>query len=122
MKDIVLANLGQNVSAAIHLTWISVFQVLRLETFYEPHLELAEPQKLTVLGLPSILLFTKSALPASIFLVVEQLISPIVTITHNLKKESDNQGNHDDDGGNIYDKSEKNILEGDEYFDEFHKN
>ena len=42
MNNIMLANLGQNVSVAITLTFISVLQVLGLELFYNPQLELYE--------------------------------------------------------------------------------
>ena len=105
MKNIMLANLGQHVSATIILTWITTFQVLVSVLFYNPHLELAEqdnmgvaqqvfgqwtkdcenrevciPQKLIVLGLTSILLLPNSALPESISLAETQLIYSMVTI------------------------------------------
>ena len=44
MNNIVLANLGQHVSAVIPLTWIAIFQVLGLALFYNTHLELAEQE------------------------------------------------------------------------------
>ena len=81
INDIVLANLGQQVNSDVPLTHIAIFHVLVLALFYNPHMGLAElekrgvmqkkicqwtkdcenierwlPQKLTVLGLTSILL------------------------------------------------------------------
>ena len=38
MNDIVLAKLGQHVSAVITLTQITIFQVLGYALFYNPHL------------------------------------------------------------------------------------
>ena len=106
MNNILLANLGQNVSAAILLTWISIFQVLVLEILCSPHLKLSEQdnrvvahnivgqwtkyckkldiwitQKLTVMLITYILLLPTSALIASILLVATHLISLMVIIT-----------------------------------------
>ena len=45
MNDIVLVNLCQNVSAAILLTWIAIFEVLVLVLFFNLHMELAKQEK-----------------------------------------------------------------------------
>ena len=45
MNNIVLADMGQHVSDAIPLTWITIFQVLGLALFYNTHLELSEQDK-----------------------------------------------------------------------------
>ena len=93
MINIVLAKLGQYVSAATTLTFIVLLHVLELVLFYNPQLKISEqgkrgvtqkgfgqwtkecenmeiypPQKLTVLGLTYILLLTTSSLPAYMLL------------------------------------------------------
>ena len=40
MKDNLLENMGQHVNAVTPLNRIAMFQVLGLELFYNPHLEL----------------------------------------------------------------------------------
>jgi len=147
MNDIVLAKLGQQVNADVPLTRIAIFQVLGSALFYNPQMELAElekrgvtqqvfgqwtkdcekmerwlPRKLTVLGLTSILLLPTSALPASISSAVPQLISSIVTMTQQMKEESENQGKHHDDDGAIDDDAEENGLGDNEDFDGFDEN
>ena len=42
MNNIMLANLGQHISVTTTLTCIAIFQVLGLELFYNPQLELYE--------------------------------------------------------------------------------
>ena len=42
MNDILLANLVHRVLSKIHLTWITISQVLVLALFYNTQLELAE--------------------------------------------------------------------------------
>ena len=51
-----------------------------------------------------------------------QLISSIVTMTQQMKKEVENPGKHHDDDGIFDDDDAKNGLEDDEYFDGFHNN
>ena len=45
ITNIVLAKLGQHVSAVIPLTWIIIFQLLGLALFYHPQQELAKKEK-----------------------------------------------------------------------------
>ena len=52
------------------------------------------PRKFTVLGITYILLLSTSALPRYIFLSETHLISLMVTMTQNLKGESDNLGKY----------------------------
>ena len=80
------------------------------------------PQKLIVLGLTPIILLPTSALPASISLATTQLISLMVTITQNIKEESENLGKHQYYDVIIDDDAEENGLEDDEDFDGFHDN
>ena len=80
------------------------------------------PQKLTVMGLMSILLITTSDLAVSILLTANHIVSSIVTTTKNMKEENENQGNHHDDDGIINYEAEENGLEDDQDFYEFHNN
>ena len=98
MNNIVLAKMGQHVSASIPLTWINIFQVLILALFYNTYLGLDEkdnrgviqqdfghwtndyenmyswlPKKITVLVLTSIILLPTSALTSSILVAAAQL-------------------------------------------------
>ena len=45
MNNVMLANMGQHISAAIPLNWIAIFQVLRSALFYNTHVKLDEQEK-----------------------------------------------------------------------------
>ena len=130
INSIMLDNIGKHISAATPLTRIALLQVLISEIFYNPHLEFSEqenmdvmqqffvhftkecenmeiwlPQKLTLLGLTYILPLPTLALPASTLLAKMKLISLVVTMSQNMKEDSDNPRKHHDDDGIINDKA-----------------
>ena len=70
-------------------------------------IEICIPQKLTLTGLTSILLLPNSALPESILLAATHTIYSMVTMTQQMKEESENPGKPCDDDGIIDDDSEE---------------
>ena len=83
-------------------------------------MEIWIPRKSTLPGLRYILILPTSALPASIFLATNHIISSMVTMAQQIKEESENPGKHHDDYGII--NAEENVLKGDKDFYGFHDN
>ena len=124
INEIALGKLGQQVNSEVAWTRIAVYQVLGSALYYNPELELQElekrgvtqqvfgkwmkdakdmdrwlPRRLTVLGLASILKIPTSSLPQSVGNALPQLIAAMVTISIQLKEESEKVSKDDDDGG-----------------------
>ena len=74
------------------------------------------------MGLASIIPLPTSSLHASIFLAVTQLIYLIVTMIQQMKEYSENLGKRHYDDDTLDDDAEKNLLEENEDFYEFHDN
>lgn len=114
LNEIVLAKLGQQVTAEVPTTRISIYQVLGSALYYNPTLELLElekrgvtqqvftkwmqdadsmerwlPRKLTVLGLTAILVLPSTALPASMAGSIPPIIHTVVKLALRMKDEAD---------------------------------
>mmetsp|Transcript_951 Transcript_951/g.2334 ORF Transcript_951/g.2334 Transcript_951/m.2334 type:complete len:621 (-) Transcript_951:706-2568(-) len=127
MNEIALGKLGHQVNANVPLTRIAVYQVLGSALYYNPQLELQElekrgvtqqvfgkwmkdaekmdrwlPRKMTVLGLAAILNIPTANMPPSVAGSIPQLIAAMVTISIQLKEESEKPSTEDEAGGSTF--------------------
>lgn len=121
INDIVLAKLGQQVNAEIPSTRHVLFQVLGSLMYYNAEMQLAElgkrgvteqvfaqwikeiasmdgwlSQKMTVLGLSSVLRLPTSVLPHCVATMIPNIITATVTLTAKMKSDAE-RGQKDDD-------------------------
>lgn len=121
INDVSLAKLGQQVNAENPLTRHVIYQVLGSALYYNPELALAElekrgvtqqvltqwmreidtmegwlSQKMTVLGLLSVLRMPASSLPAHVGAMIPQIIAASVKLAAKMKEDAE-KGQKDDD-------------------------
>lgn len=139
INDMVLAKLGQQVNAENPSTRHSIFQVLGSCFYYNPQMQLAElekrgctqqvfqqwmkeidamdgwlSQKMTVLGLLSVLRLPAASLPQHVGTMIPEIISSAVKLAAKMKDDAE-KGQKDDDAAIEPEAGEDND---DEWFDE----